>query len=226
MKTIPGMRGKILDRNGEPLAISSPVMSLYLNPKKFEPANIKALAKALDLNATKLKRRFERNRQQSFMYVKRHMQPETAQQIMQNSWEGLAAETEYRRFYPASEVTSHIVGMTNIDGNGQEGLELAYDDWLQGKPGERRVVKDLLGNVIKQLKVTEIEEAGEDLKLTLDLRLQYLAYRELKSAVQAHKANWGSAVLLDASNGEILALVNRPSYNPNNRSRLKTGSYA
>ena len=108
----------------------------------------------------------------------------------------------------------------NIDGKGQEGLELAYEDWLQGTSGQQRVVKDLLGNVIKQLNVSAVAEPGNDLKLTLDLRLQYLAYRELKAVVQAHKANWGSAVLLDARNGDILALVNRPSYNPNNRATL------
>lgn len=217
---IPGMRGKIIDRHGEPLALSSPVKSIYINPKRFDAANLTSLASALQLNPGNLKQRFKRNRNQSFMYVKRHIQPEIAQQVIDKGWKGLATETEYRRFYPASEVTAHVVGMTNIDGRGQEGLELAYDDWLQGKPGERRVVKDLLGNVVKQLNVTAVEQAGEDLQLTLDLRLQYLAYRELKSAVQAHKANWGSAVLLDARNGDILALVNRPSYNPNNRSRL------
>ena len=117
-------------------------------------------------------------------------------------------------------MTSHVVGMTNIDGKGQEGLELAYDEWLQGAPGQQRVVKDLLGNVIKQLNVSAIAKSGNELKLTLDLRLQYLAYRELKAVVQTHKANWGSAVLLDARNGDILALVNRPSYNPNNRAKL------
>jgi cell division protein FtsI (penicillin-binding protein 3) len=112
--------------------------------------------------------------------------------------------------------------MTNIDGKGQEGLELAYDDWLQGSPGQQRVVKDLLGNVIKQLNVSAVAKPGNELKLTLDLRLQYLAYRELKAVVQTHKANWGSAVLLDARSGDILALVNRPSYNPNNRATLDT----
>lgn len=219
-EVIPGMRGKIVDRHGEPLALSSPVKSIYLNPKRFDPGNLKSLAKLLDMNPASLQKRFQRNRNQAFMYVKRHVQPEIAQQVLALGWKGVAAETEYRRFYPASEVTAHVVGMTNIDGRGQEGLELAYDDWLQGSSGGRRVVKDLLGNVVKQLNVTEVEEAGEDLQLTLDLRLQYLAYRELKSAVQAHRANWGSAVLLDASTGDILALVNRPSYNPNNRSRL------
>jgi len=220
-ESIPALRGDIKDRHGEALAVSSPVMSLWLNPKLFDIGNIPKLAASLKIPTNKLARRLKRNRQQGFMYVKRHLPPEQANKVLALKLEGLFSETEYRRFYPASEVTSHVVGMTNIDGKGQEGLELAYDEWLQGAPGQQRVVKDLLGNVIKQLNVSAIAKPGNELKLTLDLRLQYLAYRELKAVVQAHKANWGSAVLLDARNGDILALVNRPSYNPNNRSTLR-----
>lgn len=219
-ESIPALRGDIKDRHGEALAVSSPVMSLWLNPKLFEAANIPKLAASLNIPTNKLARRLKRNRSQGFMYVKRHLPPETAKKALSLKLKGLFSETEYRRFYPASEVTSHVVGMTNIDGKGQEGLELAYDDWLQGAPGQQRVVKDLLGNVIKQLNVSAVAKPGNELKLTLDLRLQYLAYRELKAVVQAHRANWGSAVLLDAKNGDILALVNRPSYNPNNRATL------
>jgi len=220
-ESIPALRGDIKDRHGEALAVSSPVMSLWLNPKLFDIGNIPKLAASLKIPTNKLARRLKRNRQQGFMYVKRHLPPEQANKVLALKLEGLFSETEYRRFYPASEVTSHVVGMTNIDGKGQEGLELAYDEWLQGAPGQQRVVKDLLGSVIKQLNVSAIAKPGNELKLTLDLRLQYLAYRELKAVVQAHKANWGSAVLLDARNGDILALVNRPSYNPNNRSTLR-----
>jgi cell division protein FtsI (penicillin-binding protein 3) len=220
-ESIPALRGDIKDRHGEALAVSSPVMSLWLNPKLFDIGNIPKLAASLKIPTNKLARRLKRNRQQGFMYVKRHLPPEQAKKVLALKLKGLFSETEYRRFYPASEVTSHVVGMTNIDGKGQEGLELAYDEWLQGAPGQQRVVKDLLGNVIKQLNVSAIAKPGNELKLTLDLRLQYLAYRELKAVVQAHKANWGSAVLLDARNGDILALVNRPSYNPNNRSTLR-----
>lgn len=219
-ESIAALRGDIKDRHGEALAVSSPVKSLWLNPKLFDAANVPKLAASLGISANKLARRLKRNRQQGFMYVKRHLPPEQADAVLALKLKGLSAETEYRRFYPASEVTSHVVGMTNIDGNGQEGLELAYDEWLKGAPGQQRVVKDLLGNVIKQLNVSAVAEPGNELKLTLDLRLQYLAYRELKAVVQAHKANWGSAVLLDAKNGDILALVNRPSYNPNNRATL------
>jgi cell division protein FtsI (penicillin-binding protein 3) len=208
-ESIPALRGDIKDRNGEPLAVSSPVKSLWLNPQLFDAANVPKLATTLGISANTLTRRLKRNRHQSFMYVERHLPPEKADDVLALKLSGIFSETEYRRFYPASEVTSHVVGMTNIDGNGQEGLELAYNDWLQGAPGQQRVVKDLLGNVIKQLNVSAIAKPGNELKLTLDLRLQYLAYRELKAVVQAHKANWGSAVLLDASNGDILALVNR-----------------
>ncbi len=219
-ESIPALRGDIKDRHGEALAVSSPVMSLWLNPKLFDAANIPKLAASLNIPTNKLARRLKRNRSQGFMYVKRHLPPEKAQKALSLKLKGLFSEAEYRRFYPASEVTSHVVGMTNIDGKGQEGLELAYDDWLQGAPGQQRVVKDLLGNVIKQLNVSAVAKPGNELKLTVDLRLQYLAYRELKAVVQAHRANWGSAVLLDAKNGDILALVNRPSYNPNNRATL------
>jgi len=199
-------------------------MSLWLNPKLFDANNAVKLASSLGISSKRLIRRLKKNRSQGFMYVKRHLPPELAEKVLAHKFPGLFAETEYRRFYPASAVTAHVVGMTNIDGKGQEGLELAYDDWLQGAPGQQRVVKDLLGNVIKQLNVSAIAKPGNDLKLTLDLRLQYLAYRELKAAVQVHKANWGSAVLLDAQNGDILALVNRPSYNPNNRAKLNAKS--
>lgn len=220
-ESVAALRGAITDRHGEPLAVSSPVMSLWLNPKLFEPTNVALLAEGLGISVKTLSRRLRKNQNQSFMYVKRHLPPEQANKILALKLKGLFSETEYRRFYPAAEVTSHVVGMTNIDGKGQEGLELAYDEWLQGAPGQQRVVKDLLGNVIKQLNVSAIAKPGHELKLTLDLRLQYLAYRELKAVVQAHKASWGSAVLLDARNGDILALVNRPSYNPNNRATLK-----
>ncbi len=219
-ESIAAVRGDIQDRHGEALAVSSPVMSLWLNPKLFDADNALKLASSLGISSKRLIRRLKKNRNQGFMYVKRHLPPELAEKVLAHKFPGLFAETEYRRFYPASAVTAHVVGMTNIDGKGQEGLELAYDDWLQGAPGQQRVVKDLLGNVIKQLNVSAIAKPGNDLKLTLDLRLQYLAYRELKAAVQVHKANWGSAVLLDAKNGDILALVNRPSYNPNNRAKL------
>lgn len=219
-ESIAAVRGDIQDRNGEALAVSSPVMSLWLNPKLFDVDNALKLASSLGISSKRLIRRLKQNRNQGFMYVKRHLPPELADKVLAHKFPGLFSETEYRRFYPASSVTAHVVGMTNIDGKGQEGLELAYDDWLQGAPGQQRVVKDLLGNVIKQLNVSAIAKPGNDLKLTLDLRLQYLAYRELKAAVQVHKANWGSAVLLDAKNGDILALVNRPSYNPNNRAKL------
>lgn len=219
-ESIPALRGDIKDRNGEALAVSSPVKSLWLNPKVFNASDAPVLASALGISANKLSRRLSQNRHQGFMYIKRHLPPEQADKVLSLKLNGVYADTEYRRFYPASEVTSHVVGMTNIDGKGQEGLELAYDEWLQGSPGQQRVVKDLRGNVIKQLNVSAVAKPGSELKLTLDLRLQYLAYRELKAVVQAHKANWGSAVLLDARNGDILALVNRPSYNPNNRSTL------
>ena len=145
-ESIPAVRGDITDRNGEPLAVSSPVKSLWLNPKLFDVANAPKLAASLGISANKLTRRLKRNRQQGFMYIQRHLPPEKADKVLALKLRGVFSETEYRRFYPASEVTAHVVGMTNIDGKGQEGLELAYDDWLQGTSGQQRVVKDLLGS--------------------------------------------------------------------------------
>ncbi|MDF1763118.1 MAG: penicillin-binding protein 2, partial [Oleibacter sp.] len=143
------------------------------------------------------------------------------QRLLKRRIAGVYGEDDFRRFYPAAEVAAQTVGITNIDGHGQEGLELAFDEYLLGKDGSRKVVKDLFGNVIKQLGVDAVAQPGNDLTLTLDLRLQYIAYRELKAVVQSHNAKSGSAVVLDAKTGEILALVSQPSYNPNNRATLK-----
>jgi len=220
-EVLPATRGVITDRNGQPLAISTPVKNVWVNPKHFDRTKVVKVARVLDLKASDLAQRIARNSKKSFVYIKRNVSPEIAAELQDLRAKGVYQESAYRRFYPAAEVTSHLVGMVNIDGKGQEGIELSYDEWLQGQEGEREIVKDLVGNAVKQLGVKSQAQPGNDLKLTLDLRLQYLAYRELKAAVQQHKANWGSAVLLDAHSGEILALVNRPSYNPNNRSTLK-----
>lgn len=220
-EVLPATRGVITDRNGQPLAISTPVKNIWINPKHFDARNIKSVAKVLDLSLGRLAKKMASNTRRSFVYIKRNVSPEIAAELQALKLKGVYQESAYRRFYPAAEVTSHLIGMVNIDGKGQEGIELSYDQYLQGQEGERLVVKDLVGNAIKQLGVKSAAQAGQDLQLTLDLRLQYLAYRELKAAVQQHHAKWGSAVLLDAKSGEILALVNRPSYNPNNRSTLK-----
>ncbi|QQD24866.1 penicillin-binding protein 2 [Venatoribacter cucullus] len=219
----PAMRGMITDRFGKPLAVSTPVVNLWLNPQQVNVQQLPAVAVDLGINVRELVRRTERAAAagRSFLYLRRQVEPALAQQVLDRRVAGVYGEDDFRRFYPAAEVTAHTLGIVNIDGRGQEGLELAYDAYLQGKPGSRQVVKDLYGNVIKQLQVRDVAQPGGDLQLTLDLRLQYLAYRELKAAVNQHKASSGSAVLLDARSGDVLALVSQPSYNPNNRAALR-----
>jgi len=222
-ETQPAVRGTITDRYGKPLAVSTPVVDLWINPKLFSLEKTAEVASVMGMPAVSLRKRIQTAQQQgrSFIYLKRQVQPALAQNLLQKKIEGVYGEDTYRRFYPAAEVTAQTVGIVNIDGRGQEGLELAYDQYLNGTPGSRKVVKDLSGNIIKQLQVKEVAKPGGDLALTLDLRLQYVAYRELTAAVNQHRAGSGSAVLLDAATGEILALVSHPSYNPNNRAGLK-----
>ncbi|MEC7548149.1 MAG: cell division protein [Thalassolituus sp.] len=222
----PATRGMITDRFGEPLAVSTPVTTLWVNPQQVDVNALSDVARMLGLNSAELKRRVSRAARQgrSFYFIKRQVQPELAERVLSKKVAGLYADNDYRRYYPAAEVTSHTLGLVNIDGQGQEGLELAFDDYLSGSEGSRQVVKDLYGNVIKQLGVKAVAEPGHNLQLTLDLRLQYLAYRELKAVVQSHKATAGSAVMLDAKTGEVLALVSQPSYNPNNRAELNPTS--
>ena len=219
----PAMRGMITDRYGKPLAVSTPVVTLWLNPQQVNVQQLPAVASDLGLSTRELVRKVERAASQgrSFLYLKRQVQPEVAQLVLKRRIAGIYGDDDFRRFYPAAEVTAHTVGIVDVDGKGQEGLELAFDEFLQGSEGSRQVVKDLYGNVIKQLKVNAVPKPGGDLALTLDLRLQYLAYRELKAAVSQHHAKSGSAVLVDARSGDVLALVNQPSYNPNNRSSLR-----
>ena len=221
--SIPAHRGMILDRNGEPLAVSAPVESIWLNPQEFSPQgdDLKKLAKAAGIKEGKLKALIKRNHKKQFLYLKRHMTPAQAALVLDLNLPGVYADNEYKRYYPAAEVATHLVGFTDVDGLGQEGMELAYNEWLKGEPGKKRVLKDRLGRTIKDIQALSAANPGKDLALSIDLRVQYLAYRELKAAVQAHKAKSGSAVVVDVQTGEVLAMVNQPSYNPNNRKRMK-----
>ncbi len=213
--TVNASRGMITDRNGEPLAISTPVKSVAANPRvlKADSQTIGALASSLDLDPDRLRRQLSQDR--SFVYLKRRINPDQADQVGTLDLEGIDLLTEYRRFYPSAEVTSQVVGFTNIDDRGQEGMELAYDEWLSGTPGAKRVIKDGKGRVVNQVENIQSPAPGKDLVLSIDRRLQFLAYRELKAAVTKHRARSGSAVILDARSGEILAMVNSPSFNPN-----------
>jgi len=224
---IAAHRGMITDRNGEPLAISTPVDSVWANPQVLvaEPGQWSALADLLGMNVAYLKERITARSGREFVYLKRRINPDLAQGVMALGVPGISLQREYRRFYPAGEVAAHVVGFTNIDDKGQEGIELTYNDWLRGTPGRKRVLKDRLGRIVENVESMSESAPGKDLKLSLDIRLQYLAYRELKTAVRLHKARSGSAVILDAVSGEVLAMVNQPSYNPNNPNRPGGGQH-
>ncbi|MCU7880573.1 MAG: penicillin-binding protein 2 [Candidatus Thiodiazotropha sp. (ex Lucinoma aequizonata)] len=213
--TVSASRGMITDRNGEPLAISTPVKSVAANPRviKNDNVTIGALASTLSLDPDRLRRLLSSER--SFVYLKRRINPDLSEQVRALDLDGIDLLSEYRRFYPSSEVMSQMVGFTNIDDQGQEGMELAYDDWLSGSSGAKRVIKDGKGRVVTQVENIQSPSPGKDLVLSIDRRLQFLAYRELKAAVSKHRARSGSAVILDSRSGEILAMVNSPSYNPN-----------
>lgn len=216
---ISAVRGTLTDRNGEPLAASMPVDSLWVSPEELTraPEGIPALARALGLQPDALARQLSRNAGKDFLYLRRHMSPEEAQAIVARGITGVHLLREYRRYYPAGEVTGHLVGFTNVDDEGQEGLELAFDSWLRGKAGKKLVLRDRLGRVVEDVERIEPPAPGRTVAASLDLRIQYLAYRELKAAVQANRALSGSAVVLDVTTGEVLAMVNQPSYNPNDR---------
>ena len=159
------------------------------------------------------------SRARDFVYLKRHLPPEQAAKVVQLDLPGIFLQREYRRYYPAGETLAHVVGFTDVDDKGQEGLELAYQDWLAGEPGSRRVIRDRLGRVVEDVASIRAPQEGRDLQLSIDLKLQYLAYRELKAAVSLHQAKAGGIVVLDVKTGEVLALANVPTYNPNNRAR-------
>lgn len=216
-------RGVIRDRQGKPLAVSTPVTSLWADPRAVLDASEQwvRLRDNPVLDRDELARAVRGQEEREFIYLERHLPPNQAEKVLEQDLPGIHALTEYRRYYPAGEVASHVVGMTNIDEQGQEGAELAFNKVLKGDPGRKQVVRDLHGRVIRDLEVMEPADPGAELNLSIDLRIQYLAYRELLAAVSEHEAASGSAVVLDATTGEVLAMANHPSYNPNQRERQK-----
>lgn len=219
---IPAYRGVITDRRGEPLAVSTPVVSIWVNPDVLRGTErLPELAAALGMELPELESKLGRYEGKQFMYLRRHLVPADARVILDKRIRGVYGEREYRRFYPAGEVAAQLVGFTNVDGEGIAGLELAYNDWLQGTPGKKKYIKDLHGDVVRDIGVMEPASPGKDLALSIDLRLQYLQHTELRRAVTAMGAASGSIVTLDAHTGEILAMVNYPVYNPNSRKGLK-----
>ena len=222
VERIDAHRGVVTDRYGESLAVSTPVQTVWANPSEIaaDDPRLTAVARQLGLREGEFRARLRKYADREFIYLRRKVQPELARQVMDVGTPGIYSRQEYRRYYPAGEVTSHLVGFTNIDEFGQEGIELAYNDWLSGERGKKRVLKDNRGRVIKDLTLIRDAKPGKSLALSIDLRLQYLAYRELKAVVSAHNARGGTLVMLDVDSGEVLAMVNQGSYNPNDRSQL------
>jgi len=217
---ISATRGRITDRNGDVLAVSTPVRSIWAIPEdaQLAPAQARSLATLLDIDVREVTRKLASERE--FVYVKRQLPPELADRVTALKLPGIHQKDEYRRYYPAGEVAAHMLGFTGIEDAGQEGIELAFNSELSGKPGSRRVIKDRRGNVVEDVESIHPPMEGRDIVLALDSKLQYLAYSHLKQALEEHRAKAGGVVVLDARSGEILALANLPTYNPNNRVRL------
>ncbi|WP_439148092.1 penicillin-binding transpeptidase domain-containing protein [Vibrio sp.] len=228
VKAIPSARGIISDRNGEPLAVSVPVEAVWADPKTIFDKNGMAqidrwyaLADVLGLERQSMIDKISRNKSRRFIYLQRQVSPAMAKYIRELKLVGVGLKAESRRYYPAGEVSAHLIGVTGIDGHGLEGVERSYDKWLTGEAGKRTIRKDRYGHVVENIALEEREE-GKPLQLTIDQRLQAIAYRAVKQAVADHKATSGSAVLLDVKTGAVLAMVNAPSYNPNNRADLQS----
>ena len=224
---IAAHRGTVTDRYGEPLAVSTPVDSIWVNPSELAlaTAQIPRLAAALKLDPQELTRRITSNLDREFLYLARGRQPAEAAEIKALGISGVYTSREYRRYYPAGEVTGHLLGFTNVDDAGQEGLELAFDHWLAGEAGAKRVIQDRYGRIVENVESIRPARPGRDLVLSIDLRIQYLAYRELKAAVREEHARAGSIVVLDIDTGEVLAMVNQPAYNPNDRGQMQAADY-
>jgi cell division protein FtsI (penicillin-binding protein 3) len=224
---ISAHRGSLTDRYGEPLAVSTPIDTVYANPQELRVAldRLGELAAALDQDEEWLARRITSNLEREFVFLERQVLPGKAARVLSLGLPGVGTLREYRRYYPAGEVTAHVLGFTNVDDHGLEGLEAAFDYWLKGENGLKRVLRDQRGTIIKDVELLTPARPGRDLRTSLDLRLQYLAYRELKVAVAESRARSGSVVILDPGTGEVLAMVNQPSYNPNDRAQYGVETY-
>lgn len=216
---IPASRGDLLDRHGDPLAISAPIPSLFGNPKDMasQPEQVRQIASLLGMDATRLSKRIANDvvRGRVFTYVKRQVDPELVDKVLALNVKSVEVMSEYRRYYPSAGAASHLIGFTGIDENGREGLEMAYDNWLSGEPGQRRIVRDRNGREIAGMDVIKPAVAGKDLRLSIDRQLQYFANRALQEAVSENDAESGSIVIMDVKSGEIMAMANYPTYNPN-----------
>jgi cell division protein FtsI (penicillin-binding protein 3) len=224
---IPSFRGMIIDRLGEPLAISTPVQSIWVNPKNFHASaeQMAKLVKLLDLDVKFLRHKLKLFQHKEFFYLKRQVTPMLAEKVMKLEISGLYSQQEFKRYYPEAESLAQIIGFTNIDDKGIEGLELSYQNWLEGINGQKRVIKDRMGRVIEELDLIKEPRPGRMLQLSIDRRIQFLAYQELTKTLEKFSAQSGTVVVLDAKSGEILAMANAPSFNPNVRQRYKFNTY-
>lgn len=224
---IPAYRGMITDRHGVPMAISTPVDSVWVNPKEFSPdeEQFMKLAKYLNLSPKELSRKIVNAETREFLYLQRQLPPQLSKKIAALKIPGVNFQQEFKRYYPESDTISQLLGFTNVDDQGLEGIELAYQDWLMGVVGKKRVIKDRVGRVIEELGVIKEPRPGHDLHLSIDRRLQFLAYSELYKTVEEFNAKSGSVVVVDTENGEILAIANYPSYNPNSRGKYDRETY-
>lgn len=220
---MPASRGAVMDRHGKPLAISTPVESIWTSPADLEidAAQMAKLALALGMDKKLVSARIA-DSSKNFVWLKRQLSPEQAARVMALKIPGVFQQREFRRYYPSGDVTAHVIGFTGLDDQGQEGIELAQQESLAGATGQRRVIKDRKGRIVEDIENLKAPREGKPLKLSIDERFQNLAHRELKAAVEAHRAKGGALVMLDAKTGEILALVNQPDFNPNNRANVQT----
>lgn len=218
---LPALRGLITDRNGEPLAMSAPVESVFVSPDdvRIDAEQQRALAKVLDMDFLEVGKRLA-NEDRDFVYLKRRLPPDVAAKVVEMKIPGVLTKREYNRFYPAGEMTAQLLGFTDVDGRGQEGIELAYQDWLTGAPGSRHVIRDNKKRIVEDVENLRPPRNGHDVTLSIDSKIQYVAYRELREAVKKHNAKAGAIVVLDVQSGEVLALANLPTFNPNNREKL------
>jgi len=218
---LPATRGKITDRDGQVLASSVPVKAIWAIPDDVQeapPAKLKQLARLLEMSDAELQKKLDSDR--NFVYLKRQVEQDVADQITKLEIEGIQTRKEYKRFYPQGEVTTHVVGFTNVEDQGQESMELAQQKTLQGVTGSRRVIKDRLGRIVEDIESVREPHDGKDLTLSIDSKIQYIAFTQVKDAVEKFHAKAGAAVVLDVHTGEVLALANWPTYNPNDRSKL------
>jgi len=222
-------RGMIVDRNDQPLAISTPVDSIWMHPptilRQQKEYSYKQLGELLGMSRDALLKKAEKTKAKEFSYLRRHLSPQIAAKILALDVPGINAVREYKRYYPAGPVMGHVLGFTNIDNEGQEGLELAYNEELKGRAGRTHVLRDKVGHIVEYVEQLSRVKHGEDIKLSIDARIQYLAYRHLQAAVKAHRASSASLVALDAKSGEVLAMVSMPDFNPNDRSDLKSAQF-